>query len=72
MEEMPHHIPSTSRWPLLTGIGISMIIIGIISHWLISILGVVILILSLAGWTQENRDQSQILANLEKEQTEHE
>jgi hypothetical protein len=72
MEEMPHHLPATSRWPILVGLGITMIIIGIITHWLISLLGIVILIFALGGWTQENRDQAQILANLEQEQSRHE
>ncbi len=72
MEEIPHHPPSTSRWPIFVALGITMIIIGIISHWLISILGVAILIFALGGWTQENRDQAAALATLEEEQAHHE
>lgn len=57
-EETPHQIPVTSIWPLLLGAGITMLIIGIITHWLVSVVGIILLIFSLGGWTQENREQS--------------
>jgi hypothetical protein len=53
----PHHGPVVSFWPILVAVGISLLIIGIISSVFISIVGLVVLLFSLAGWTQENRDQ---------------
>jgi|WetSurMetagenome_2_1015567.scaffolds.fasta_scaffold1341273_2 hypothetical protein len=47
--------PVYSFWPLFLAIGIVLIAIGIVSIFPISILGLLLLIASVIGWTWENR-----------------
>jgi cytochrome c oxidase subunit 1 len=49
------HLPPPSFWPIVLAFGVTLIAIGIIFGILISLLGVIVLLVSIAGWTQENR-----------------
>lgn len=51
--------PVYSFWPLFLAIGVVLIAIGIVSVYGISILGLLLLIASLIGWTWENRSQGE-------------
>ncbi len=56
MKEEPEiHLPSPSYWPILLAFGLVVISGGIIWGYYISIVGIVILLVSIAGWTLENR-----------------
>jgi len=58
MQESPEHAPARSYWPLLLAAGISMLIIGIISSLIVSAIGLILVLVSLGGWTMENREQA--------------
>ncbi len=47
--------PSTSIWPLLLALGLALLAIGLLTTLVISVVGVVMLVFSVAGWTQEVR-----------------
>jgi hypothetical protein len=47
--------PTTSIWPFILAVGISMIVIGLLASLVLSVVGVVVVIVALAGWTQEVR-----------------
>jgi hypothetical protein len=49
--------PVYSLWPLLLAIGVILIAIGIVSIYPVSILGLLLLLTSIIGWTWENREQ---------------
>jgi cytochrome c oxidase subunit 1 len=49
------HLPPPSFWPIVLAFGVTLIAIGIIFGTLISLLGVIVLLVAIAGWTQENR-----------------
>jgi uncharacterized membrane protein len=52
----PHiHLPPPSFWPIVLAFGVTLIAIGIIFGLVISVLGVIVLLVAIAGWTQENR-----------------
>ena len=55
------HLPPPSYWPIVLALGLLLIAVGIIFGLVISVLGVIVLLVAIAGWTQENRrlDMSQ-------------
>ncbi|HLC06203.1 MAG TPA: cytochrome c oxidase subunit 4 [Anaerolineales bacterium] len=50
------HLPPPSFWPIVLALGLTLIAIGVIFGLVISGLGVIVLLVSIAGWTQENRE----------------
>lgn len=49
------HLPPPSYWPIVLAFGLALIAIGVIFGTVISLVGVIVLLVSIAGWTQENR-----------------
>ncbi len=49
------HLPAPSMWPLLLALSFLVVAFGIVYTYWLSILGVLILLISVAGWVQENR-----------------
>lgn len=54
------HLPPPSFWPIVLAFGLTLIAIGIIFGLVISGLGVIVLLVAIAGWTQENRKLSSV------------
>lgn len=46
----PEQLPEPTYWPLFLAIGITFIGWGLISFWIISVGGAIVLIISLVGW----------------------
>jgi len=56
MKDHPEiHLPSPSYWPILLAFGMALIAIGVVSTIFVSIVGLVLLLVSIAGWALENR-----------------
>jgi cytochrome c oxidase subunit 1 len=56
MNEQPEiHLPSPSYWPIALAFGMALIAIGVVSTIILSIVGVVVMLVAIAGWTLENR-----------------
>lgn len=59
MEDLENHqatqVPESSFWPVLLAFGLLLIAVGIIFTLIISVIGIVILLGSIVGWTLENR-----------------
>jgi hypothetical protein len=51
--------PVYSFWPLFLAIGMILIAIGIVSVLGISVLGLLLMVASIIGWTWENRSEGQ-------------
>jgi len=49
------HLPGPSYWPILLAFGITLVCVGVVSTFIISIVGVIVMLVSIAGWTLENR-----------------
>jgi cytochrome c oxidase subunit 1 len=49
----PIHLPSPSYWPIVLALGLPLIGFGVMFHWLIAIVGTVIVILGAFGWALE-------------------
>jgi len=60
MEDRPEvHLPSPSYWPIILAFGMTLIAAGAVSSVVASLVGIVILLVAVVGWTWENRDAEQ-------------
>jgi len=60
MKEQPEiHLPAPSFWPIVLAFSLALIAIGVVSSLIVSIVGLVLLLVSIAGWTMENRAADQ-------------
>ena len=50
------HLPAPSFWPIVLALGVALIAIGIIYLLIISLVGVIIMLAAIVGWTLENRN----------------
>jgi hypothetical protein len=43
-------LPAPTAWPMVLGLGTALLITGMVTHWVISLLGVVLVLRSAVGW----------------------
>ena len=43
-------LPAPTAWPMVLGLGISLMITGMVTHWVISLLGLVMALPAIVGW----------------------
>jgi len=43
-------LPVPTPWPMVLALGITLVIAGMVTHWVISLLGLVLLLRSMVGW----------------------
>ena len=55
MNHEPENPAPVSIWPILLAAGLTMIMAGVVSSLVVSIVGVLLLLFSLGGWVQESR-----------------
>jgi cytochrome c oxidase subunit 1 len=53
------HQPEPSFWPVVLAAGVVMMAAGVLWTPVITALGLAVLLIAIAGWTQENRVHSQ-------------
>lgn len=58
--EQHFHLPDPSYYPIVLAFGVVLIAVGVLSTPVISGIGLAIILIAVAGWTQENRSQGQI------------
>lgn len=49
------HLPAPSYWPIVLAFGLALIAAGVVSTIIVSIVGIVVLLVAITGWTLENR-----------------
>ncbi len=49
------HLPEPSFWPIALAFSVTLMAVGVLATWIISLIGVIGLIGSLIGWALENR-----------------
>jgi hypothetical protein len=47
------HLPTPTAWPLALSLGITLLLAGLVTHWVISLLGVVLIVPSSVGWFRQ-------------------
>ncbi len=55
MEHTPETNPAISIWPIILGLGLALMVTGVVTSLIVSIFGVIMLLVALAGWSQESR-----------------
>lgn len=56
MKEHPDiHVPSPSFWPIVLAGGLVLIAIGVVSSFIVSLVGILVLLTAIGGWAMENR-----------------
>ncbi len=46
----PEHLPEPTYWPFFLALGLMFMGWGLLTTWLISVAGLIVLIISLIGW----------------------
>ncbi|HWR64638.1 MAG TPA: cytochrome c oxidase subunit 4 [Bellilinea sp.] len=60
MNEQPEvHLPSPSFWPIVLAFSLALIAAGVVTTVIVSIVGIVVMLVAIAGWTMENRSAEQ-------------
>jgi cytochrome c oxidase subunit 1 len=54
------HVPPPSFWPILLAAGLVLIAIGVISSFVVSIVGIIVLLVAIGGWAMENRAEQEL------------
>lgn len=49
----PIELPEPTVWPFFVAFGICFLLWGILSSWLISVIGFIVLIIGLSGWMSD-------------------
>lgn len=52
---MSEHTPQLSIWPMLVGLALTLMAIGVLATWIIAVIGILLLLYSLWMWVEENR-----------------
>lgn len=47
------HLPTPTAWPLVLSFGITLLLTGLVTHWIISLLGVVLIVPATVGWFRQ-------------------
>jgi len=55
MEHTPESNPPISIWPIILAFGLALMVTGVVTSLIVSIFGVILLLVALAGWSQESR-----------------
>ena len=67
MEHSHESNPAISIWPILLAAGLGLMVTGVVTSLVVSIIGVILLLGSLAGWSQESRIFATHESELEEE-----
>ena len=51
------HVPGPSFWPVVLAAGLALIAIGVVSTFIFSVVGILVLLAAVGGWAMENRAQ---------------
>ena len=46
----PEHVPRPTYWPSVAALGITFLFWGFVTTWIISVIGLILFALGLAGW----------------------
>lgn len=57
MKEPPEvHVPNPSFWPIFLAAGLALIAVGVVASWIVSIIGILVVLVAIGGWAMENRE----------------
>jgi hypothetical protein len=53
----PVHLPGPSYLPVLTALGITLALVGVVISWVVSAIGLVIAVIAVVRWIRETREE---------------
>ena len=53
------HVPGPSYWPIAAAGGLVLIAIGVVSSFIVSLVGILVLLTAIGGWAMENRSEEE-------------
>lgn len=72
MEHFNESNPPVSIWPIIMASGLTLMVAGVVTSLIVSIVGVVVLLVSIAGWARESRIFSMQEEETAPQEEEHE
>jgi Flp pilus assembly protein TadB len=51
------HLPEPSFLPVVTAFGVTLLLVGVVLTWILSIIGGIILIVAVVRWVRETRQE---------------
>lgn len=54
---LPERLPKPSVWPMVVALGTCLLAWGIVTSWIISVVGLIAFIAGMAGWIMEMRNE---------------
>jgi hypothetical protein len=52
----PVHLPGPTYLPVIVATGVTMIVAGVVIHWLMSVAGLLITLISVVRWLRDTRE----------------
>src|SRR5277367_6361942 len=46
-------LPTPTAWPMVLAMGLTLLVSGMVTHWIISLLGLIFTLSSIVGWFRE-------------------
>ena len=62
----PDHLPKPTAWPAALSLGATLLVWGIVTQWLITLIGLLLFVVSLVGWIQDIRKERHELEHTHK------
>ena len=53
MSDPTHDLPKPTYWPMFTALSITLIAWGLITSWIVSAVGALVLLVAIVGWIKE-------------------
>jgi cytochrome c oxidase subunit IV len=53
----PVHLPGPSYLPVLTALGITLALVGVVISWVVTAIGLVIAVIAVVRWIRETREE---------------
>lgn len=54
----PERLPLPTYWPFFTAVGFTFLLWGMVAGWMLSVVGILIIIVALRGWINNLRDET--------------
>jgi hypothetical protein len=54
---LPHELPQPTAWPFVLGLGNCLLAWGVVTSWVLSLLGLILTIAGIGGWIARLRDE---------------
>ena len=53
VKPLPEKLPRPTYWPILVAMGVMMMAMGVVTNYVVTIFGFVLLVIAIAGWIGE-------------------